>query len=329
MRRRMLLLAGAGSVLFPLHGFAQAARQPLRIGLLALRKRPVSLQEDDYTQRFHRGMRELGYLEGRSYAIEYRFADDRADALPALAAELVQLKVDVIIAHGTLSSQVAKRVTSAIPIVMVNVGNPAGMGLVESLGRPGGNATGLSTMTGDATGKQLELLTLVVPAMKTVGVLRNATNKSSEVNFAAAQQAVQKTGLRLVAGDARAPEDVENALVSLARERIEAMIVLADQMINAQEERIALYALRQRWPSIKAQRRYAEVGGLLAYGADFADNFRRAAGYVDRLARGAKAAELPVEQPTTLELVVNVRTAKAIGVRVSEELLLRANRVIE
>ena len=297
--------------------------------MLALRKRPISLQADDYLHRFQQGMRALGYEEGKNYSMEWKFAEDKADALPSLARELVQRKVDVIIAHGTLSAQVAKRATSTIPIVMVNVGNPASMGLVESLSRPGGNATGLSTMTGDMTGKQLELLIAATPNLKTLGVLFNGGNKSSQVNLEEARLATQKLNLKLAVGDARTPEQLEPALSTLARERIDALLVLADQMINARESQIAQFALKQKWSSIKAQRRYAEMGGLMTYGADFGDNFRRAAAFVDRILRGAKAADLPVEQPTRLELVINLKAAAAMGISIPGELMLRADKVIE
>ena len=270
----------------------------------------------------------LGLIEGENITFERRYADDRLDHLPELAAELVRLNVDVIVAVGTLAPLAAKRATTTIPIVLVSAGDPLGSGLVTSLARPGGNITGLSLMAPDLGGKRLELLKEALPSISRVGILWNAANPYSALVFKETESAATKVGIELHSIEVRSPTDIDTNLPA-AKERLEALIVVEDPLTFGQRKRIADFVVSNRLPSIYGLREYVGVGGLMSYGTSNAALYRVAAGYVEKILKGAKPADLPVMQPTKFELVINLKTAKALGLEIPPTLLARADEVIE
>jgi putative ABC transport system substrate-binding protein len=313
---------------------AAKARQPVkvyRIGFLAFGSRETTAP---YLNAFVDRLRELGYVEGRNIIIERRFAEGKIEQLPSLAAELVSLKVDVIMvgpafAYFPGSAVVAaSRLTKAVPIVMF-VGDPVRSGLVASLARPGGNITGLSLYNPEIAVKQLELLKEVIPRLAVVAILQNPTDSSHALSLNELHVAARSLRVQLQVLQAREPDEFETAFAAMTRERASALLVLGDSMFLAQRARIADLAKRQVLPTIFVQREHAEAGGLMAYGANVRDIFRRAATYVDKILKGAKPADLPVEQPTKFELVINLKTAKALGLTIPQSLVLRADEVIQ
>ena len=312
----------------PFQSPAQSRNKVWRVGFLMPRARPVS-PEPDFPGAFARGMRELGYVEGKNLLIEYRFADGLYERLPGLAGELVQLKVDVIVAAGAPAVGAAQKATTAIPIVMGTAGDPVGTGFVASLARPGGNITGLSDISSDLSAKLLDLLRSTVPKLSRVVVLTNPDNPSHITLLKSIQAAAQSAGTRILHLTARNPREIENAFSTMAQKNAGAVIVTADPLFNQQVRLTAELAVKHRLPSISGFRQYADLGGLMSYGQDFTENFRRAATYVDKILKGAKPGELPVEQPMKIELLINRRTAKALGLTIPPDLLLRADRVIE
>ena len=274
------------------------------------------------------GLRQLGYVEGQNLVIEGRYSEGRSERLPALAAELVQLKVDVIVAAATTADE-AKRATSTIPIVMTNHGDPVGSRVVASLARPGGNVTGLSALSPVLVGKQLQLLKEAVPRVSRVAVLSNPTHPAHQLSLREVEAAARSLKLQLQILEARAPTEIAGAFAAVTKESAGALLVFADPMMFGERTRIVELAAKSRLPLMANQREYAEAGGLLAYGIDQRDSFRRAANYVDKILKGAKPGELPVEQPTRFELAINLKTAKALGLMIPPSVLLRADEVIE
>ena len=274
-------------------------------------------------------LRELGWIEGKNIAFERRYAENRLDRLPALAAELVDLKVDVIVAAGTLAPLAAKRATTTIPIVMTAAGDPVGSGLVPSLARPGGNVTGLSLMVPDLGGKRLELLKELLPRMSRVAVLWNAANPYPALVFKETERAAQTLGIEVQSLEVREPNDFGHAFEAAERHQPDALIMVEDPLTIDFRKQIADFALTHRLPAMNGFRQFVDAGGLMAYGASLSDLLRRAAGYVDKILRGAKPSDLPVEQPTKFELIINLKTAKALGIENPPMLLARADELIE
>ena len=326
-RRKLLVVLGA-ALAAPLASFAQQPGKIWRIGFLAPRSRPTSADPDVYSA-FPQGMRELGYIEGKNLIIEWRFADGNFERLPGLAAELVLMKVDVIVAAGTVATQVAQRATTTIPIVIAASLDPVGSGFVKSLTRPGGNITGLSLATSDFSPKHLELLMTAAPKLSRVAVLVNPDNSAHPALLKSVQAAAQKLGVQVLPVNARTPEDIERGFAMMKRERAEAVIVATDAFFFLQRRQIAELALRHRLASMATNCQHAEAGDLMSYGQNVADFYRRAATFVDKILKGAKPGELPFELPTRFYLVINRKTVKALGLTISPELLLRADRVIE
>jgi len=306
---------------------AQPPQKVPRVGYLS----PFS-PSDPLRQRrleaFRQGLRELGYVDGQNIAIESRWAEAQYERYPALVADLVRSKVDVIVATSGAATQAAQQATRTIPIVMLHVNDPVGSGLVASLARPGGNITGLTIMDPDLVGKQLQLLTEVVPKVSRVALLRHPDNPATAAQLREAEAAARVLGVRLQILEARNPHEIDRAFAALTRERAGALLIIADALFGNQRRQIAELAVKRRLPSIFSGA-YAEAGGLMSYGADFLDLERRAAIFVDKILKGAKSADLPVAQPTKFELVINMKTAKAIGLTIPQPLLQRADQIID
>jgi putative ABC transport system substrate-binding protein len=273
-------------------------------------------------------LRELGYVEGRNITIQWRFADGQYERLPDLAAELVRLEPDVIVAAPSPAIRAAQRATSTIPIVFPGTGDPVGSGFVASLARPGANVTGIANGNLEVAAKTLELLREVLPRMSTVALLANPGSSTEPAMAASITSAAQKLGVRVVVLAAGTPEAIDRAFARMHDERADAVIVGADALMNMQRSQIAQLALRHRLPSVSQGDSFARGGGLLAYGVNANESYRLAAVYVDRILRGANVAELPVEQPSKVELVVNLKTAAALGIAIPEAVLLRADEVL-
>jgi len=321
-------LLTAAILTVPIAGAAQDASSIPRIGLLS-----PSAASDPRTTRyfdaFRQGLREHGYVDGQNILIEIRWADGKYERLAELATELAQLKVKVIVTYSAPAIRVAKQTTSTIPIVMAFTIDPVATGFVTSLARPEGNLTGLSLMAPDLIGKQLEVLREIVPNVSRVAVLGNAANVGNAPQLRLAQEAARTAGIQLQLLNASAPGEIDGAFAAMTAERAGAVVVLADPMLIDQRARIAELASRRNLPSVGGQIEYAEAGGLVSYGPSFSDMFRRSATYVHRLLTGAKPAALPIEQPTKFEVVVNMKTAKTLGLAIPQSLLVRADQVIQ
>ena len=276
-----------------------------------------------------RGMRELGYVEGKNLVIEWRYADGKYERLPGLATDLVKLKVDLIVAGTTPPTRAAQQATKSIPIVMTAVADPVGSGLVASLARPGGNITGLAILTIDTGAKQFDLLVQTLPKLSRVAVLLNPDNETMEAMYKNVHAASEALKVRTFPVPARTPEQIERAFVVMKQERAEALVVLGDAFFFGQHGQIADLVARARLPAIYSVQKYEEGGALMSYGIDVAEHFRRAAVYVDKILKGVKPGDLPVEQPTKFELVINLEIAKALGISIPQAILMRADRVIE
>ncbi len=306
----------------------QATKVP-RVGFLSANS-PFDPQFKPYLDAIRQGLREVGYVEGQSIAIEYRWAEGKYQWLPDLAAELVRLKVDVIVAAGGVPvAQAARQATQAIPIIIVGPADPVAAGLVSSLSRPGGNITGLATITDELVGKELDLLRELAPKVSRVAVLWNPANPGNAPQLRKAELAARALEVRLRPLEAEDPGAIDLAFTAMTKERVGALLVLGDTMFITQRERIADLAAKSRLPAVYGNRLHAEAGGLMAYGANLLDMSRRVASYVDKVLKGAKPADLPVEQPTKFELVINLKTAKALGLTIPRSLLLRADEVIQ
>jgi putative ABC transport system substrate-binding protein len=282
-------------------------------------------------EAFRQGLRELGYVEGRDLVIEERWADNEPGRLPALAADLVRRKVDVIVTGGDEPVRAARQATGTIPIVMGVSGDPVGAGFVASLARPGGNVTGLSFLSPELSAKQLELLKEAVPGLSRVAVLWNAANPAKSLDLAQAERSARALGLSLQPAEVRSARDFDAAFGAIGRQRPDALLVLIDELLNQPENirRIGALALKHRLPAISGDRRHVEAGALISYGPSVPESFRRAAAYVVKILKGASAGALPVEQPTRFELVVSLRTARVLGVALPPAVLLRADHVVE
>ena len=326
MTRRHVVAGGAVWLALPRTARAQPPTRSARIGFLDA----GGYSSEEYRVTFRDALRNLGYVEGRNLAIEYRSADGQLDRLPALATDILKRDVDVLVAAATQASLAAKHASRTIPIVMVGVGDPVGAGLVQSLARPGGNVTGTSGMNPDVVGKSLQLLADVLPKLSRVAVLWNPGNPVFHAQMVKEAQASARTReLQLDLFEARAEGDLDRAFAAMAKQASGAVLILADPLFTRHRARIAGLAARYRLPSIGGNRLLAEAGGLMSYGPDFSELFRRAATYVDRILKGARPADLPVEQATTFELVVNAKTARALNVTIPPPLLAGAGRVIE
>jgi ABC-type uncharacterized transport system substrate-binding protein len=303
---------------------AQGPATVRRVGYLTPISQPA--REDAFRQE----LRRLGYAEGQNIAIEYRSADGRFERLPELAAELVDLKVDVIVAVVTQAALAAQKATSTIPIVMVGVSDPVGSGLVASLARPGGNVTGTSSRTTDVVGKQLELLREMRPKTSRVAVLWNPGNLVFQKQLLGeAKEAATKLKVKLHLVEARAPEQLDRAFAAMARQPTDALLVLGDPMFVAHAARIADLAARHRLPTVSGTRESAERGILMTYGPNYLDNHRHSATYLDRIFKGTRPGDLPVEQPTKFELVINAKTARALGVTIPHSLVVRVDQLVQ
>jgi putative ABC transport system substrate-binding protein len=303
----------------------QPARMP-RIGYLGTSSPSL---EPHYVEAFRQKLRDLGYIEGQNIAIEYRWAEGQDDRLPALAAELVHLKADVIVTAGTPGTLAATQATKTIPIVMASSGDPVESGLVASLARPGGNVTGLSILAPELEGKRLELLKEVVPKLSRVAVLWNPANPVVQLVFEQTRLAASKLRLTLEpVVEVRRVDDFEDAFAKIAKARPRALVVIVDRLLLAHRARIVGFAATRRLPGMYGFREYVEAGGLMSYAPSNIELFRGAAVYVDKILKGTKPAELPVQQPTRFELVINLKTAKALGLTMPQSILIRADQVI-
>jgi putative ABC transport system substrate-binding protein len=322
-----LLLGPLAFSSVPLAAEAQQAGKVYRIGYLSA---PSRASVELVLQSFLRALRELGLVEGQNLIIEYRWADGKVDRLPDLAAELVRQKVDLIVAPAGTAAQAAKKATSSIPIVMLFPIDPVALGLVASLSRPGGNVTGTTLSPGsDIFGKQLQILKEVIPRASRVAMLSNPADSAFAVQMKEVETAARSLGLRLQHVEARGPEEFDSAFAAMARERAEALLVEASATFLVHRTRVAELAAKGRLPTMNNFREMVEAGGLMAYGVNMTDFIGRSAVYVDKILKGAKPADLPVEQPTKFELVINLKTAKAIGVTIPQSVLARADEVIQ
>jgi putative ABC transport system substrate-binding protein len=327
-RRAFIRTVALGLLSSPLTADAQPAAKVYRIGLLGSFP-PTAPEASRLWEGFFQGLQELGYVEGQNILIEGRWYGEQTERLPALAAELVRLKVDVIVAGAAPAPDAAQRATSTIPIVMANHSDPVGSGLVASLARPGRNVTGLSLRAPELVGKQLQLLKEAVSGITRVAVLSDPTIPNNALVLKEAEVAARSLKVQLQVLQVRAPVDFASAFSAMTKDRAGGLIILGGSMFFAQRTRFAELAAQSRLPSMYLLKEYAEAGGLIAYGPNLRESFRRAATYVDKILKGAKPADLPVEQPTKFELVINLKTAKALGLTIPQSVLLRADEVIQ
>ena len=327
-RRKILIALGATALASPLTSHAQPQTKVWRIGFLSQIGRPDPINSGAYGELL-RGMRELGYVEGKHFVLEARFADDRPERLPSLAAELVQMKMDVIVASTPTATRALQKATTNIPIVMLSDPDPVGAGFVKSLAHPGGNITGLSIAAVDISPKLLEMLLSMTPGVSRVAILVNPPNSSHAPIVKSLQAAAQTIGVTILPLEARTAKEIEDGFSNMARQRAGALIVPGDGFFNGQARQIAGLAAKNRLPSIARFQPYANAGGLMSYGPSLNDMYRRAANYVDKIFKGAKPGDLPVEQPMRFELVINGKTAKALGLKIPQSLLIMADKVIE
>jgi ABC-type uncharacterized transport system substrate-binding protein len=325
-RRDFITLLGGAAVSWPLAARAQPRRRVPRIGvLLPGTAASFALR----TKAFLDGLRDLGYIDGQTITIEWKWGQDRVEGLPGLAADLVGRDVDVLVTGGTPAAKALKSATGAIPIVMAIIGDPVAAGLVESLARPGGNATGFSIVAPDLSGKRLELLKEIVPEVSPVAVMLNTKNPQSQFELKEMQTAAQAMGLQLHPVPVSPQDTLEGAFAAMKQASVRALIILTDPIFFSQRRRIVELAAQTQLPAMHFFQEFAEEGGLVSYGPSDTDLYRRSATYVDRILKGAKPSELPVEQPTKFDLVINLKTARALGLDISPMLLARAERVIE
>jgi putative ABC transport system substrate-binding protein len=304
------------------------AQQPSKLRTIGIIGASTASVFSQRTPAFLQRLHELGWIEGRNIAIEYRWAEGNNERIPEITAELVQLKVDVIIADGTAAVVAAQQATSVIPIVMAVVADPVGSGVVASLARPGGNVTGLSTQQTDLAGKRLELLRELVPGLRRVATIGNAGAPGAVLEMAEVEAAARTLGLGVLTLEIRRAEDIAPAFEAL-KDRVEALYLCGDPLTSTNRTRIITSAQAARLPTIYNFRDYVEVGGLMSYGPNFPGMYRRAADFVDKILRGEKPADIPVEQPTKFDLIINLKTAKALGLTIPATLLARADEVIE
>ncbi len=326
MRRRELIrLLGGAAVAWPLAAYAQQRGKLPTVGFLGPNTRSAA---SDWVAAFTQRLRELGWIEGRSITIEYRWGEGSSDRFAEIAAEFVRRKVDVIVTSGTSAVMAAKQATSTIPIVFATAGDPVGSSLVASLARPGGSVTGLATQAADLAGKRLELLRELVPALRRLAILGNVGNPFTVLEIGEVQAAARVLGLEVATLEIRRTQDIASAFEGL-NGHADALYVCTDALASTNRIRINTSALGARLPTMHGSRDYVEAGGLMSYGPNFPGLFRRAADYVDKILRDAKPGDIPVEQPTKFDLVVNLTTAKALGLDVPPTLLARADEVLE
>jgi putative ABC transport system substrate-binding protein len=326
MRRREFLLLVGGSLqclIWPIAARAQTLR---RIGFMG---NSTPEFEANLVAPFRQGLRELGYQEGRNIHIEYRWAEGAYDRFPKLVAELLAEKVEIIVTAGTPAAQAVKRATTTVPLVMVAVGDPVGTGLVSSLARPGGNITGLSSIAPDLEGKRLELLRELIPGLAHVAVFWNPANAFHAGSLKQAHAAADKLRIKLLPLAVRQTEDLDTAFKAVLKEQPEALDILADRVFLHDRQLMMDFATKNRLPSVSAYRELVMAGGLMSFGPSYEHMHRRAADYVDKILKGAKPGDLPIEQPTRFDLRVNIKAAKAIGLKIPDAFLLRADEVIE
>jgi putative ABC transport system substrate-binding protein len=320
----LLMSLALGLLVTPLAAEAQQPKKVPRVGVLEERS-----PTNPFLTVFRQGLRELGYTEGQNIVLEYRYAHGGVDQFPTLAAELLRLDIDVLVVEGTVAAQSAQALTTTVPIVFIVPGDPVGTRLVASLTRPGGNATGLSSFHSELSGKYVELLKTVVPQASRISVLYNPGNPSGRLALDGGREAAQALAVELQIVEVRQPHDLASAFAALTAWRAEALYAISDPVFGPRLAELAQLAATHHLPAIYVRREFAEVGGLLAYGPSWADNFRRAATYVDKILKGAKPADLPVEQPMKFELVINLKTARALGLTIPPSLLLLADEVIQ
>jgi len=325
MRRRdFIIVIGRAAVAWPVGVHAQ--HKIPRIGFMG---NSTAALETNLVDAFREGLRELGYEEGRNIAIEYRWAEGNYDRFPMLAAELIATKVDAIVTAGTPAALAVKSATTTVPLVMVAVGDPIGTGLVSSLARPGGNLTGLSSIAPDLEGKRLQLLREVLPALSHVAMFVNSLNPFHVSSMKQARAAAQAMGIKLQLHDIRKSEDLDDAFAAIRKERPDALLILADRVFLHNRQRMMDFTNEQRLPNVNAYKELVEVGGLMSYGPSYEDMHKRAAIYVDKILKGTKPADLPIEQPSKFTFIVNLKAAKALGVTVPSQLLGLADQLIE
>jgi ABC-type uncharacterized transport system substrate-binding protein len=325
-RREFIALIGSAAATWPLAARAQQRAKLPTIGFLGA-STPSAWRP--WAVAFVRRLGELGWIEGRTVAIEYRSAEGRIERFGPIAAEFVGLKVDVIVTSGTASVVAAKQVTSVIPIVFATAGDPVGTGLVASLARPGGNVTGLSNQQADLAGKRVELLREVVPGLRRLAIMFNVNAPASVLEMKEVQETARSLGIEVASSEIVRVEEIAPAIEVLNKARVDALYVVIDPLMSNNRIRVNALALGARLPTMHGFREFVEAGGLMSYGPNFLDLFRRTADLVDKILRGAKPADIPVEQPTKFELVVNLKTAQALGLEIPPMLLARADEVIE
>ena len=317
------------SAVFLALSFPSAAQQPTKIPRIGIvTAQPLSAVAVRH-EAFRQGLRELGYVEGKNIGIEYRSAEGRFDRLPALMAEIVGLNVDIIVSHGPTTTRAAKQATSTIPIVMAQDTDPIGNGFVASLAHPGGNITGLSSLTADLSGKRLELLKEILPKLSRVAVFGTSTNQGNTQSLKETELAAGAFGVKLQYLDILAPKDIDPAFRGAGKGRADAVFVLRGPVLNSHRAQVAQLAVKNRLPATYPTSEYVEGGGLMSYDANSNDLARRAAVYVDKILKGRKPADLPVEQPIKFEFIINLKAAKQIGLTIPPNVLVRADRVIK
>jgi ABC-type uncharacterized transport system substrate-binding protein len=314
----VLARAGAAQV-------QQAGKLP-RIGFLG---NSTAALEANLVGAFRDGLRAFGYVEGRTIAIDYRWAEGRYDRFPALIAELIAARVDVIVTAGTPAALAVKKATSSVPLVMIAVGDPVGTGLVPSLSQPAGNITGVTSISAEMDGKRLELLREVIPAVAHIAVVWNAANPIQVIQEKQVQASAQVLKMKVLSLPVRTEAEIEAGLATIAKERPDALLVLADRLLLHHRARLMDFAIQHRLPGVYAYRELVEAGGLMSYGPSYEDMHRRAAYFVDRILKGANPGDLPVERPAKFDLVINLKTAKALGLSIRQSVLLRATDVLQ
>jgi putative ABC transport system substrate-binding protein len=324
-RREFIALLGSAVAGWPP---AARAQQPGRLPTIGFLGQSTRSAASEWVAAFGQRLRELGWIEGRNVAVEYRWAEGREERYAEVAAELVRLKVDAIVTSGTPAVLASKQATSVIPIIFATAGDPVGNKLVASLAQPGGNVTGLSTLGADLAGKRLELLREVIPGLGRLAVMGNVGNPFTVLEMGEVQEAAGKLGLAVITLEIRQAQDIAPAFEAL-KARSQALYVCTDALANTNRIRINILAAAARLPTMHGSRDYVEAGGLMSYGVNYPDLFRRAADYVDKILRGTNPGNIPVEQPTKFDLVINLVTAKALGLAVPPALLVRADEVLE
>ena len=324
-RREFITLVGGAAAAWPLAARGQQREKLPTVGFLGAASASAM---KSWLDAFVARLRELGWIEGRTVAIEIRWAEGRRERVAEIAAEFVQLKVDVIVTSATPPTLAAKQATAVIPIVFAAVSDPVGPGLVASLARPGGNVTGLANQNSDTAGKRLELLREAVPGLRRLAIMANVGNPASVLEMGEVQATARTLGLEVTTSEIRRAEDIAPAFEAL-KDRADALYLGPDPLMNTNRTRVNILAVGARLPTMQGAREYVEAGGLMSYGPNFPDQFRRVADFVDKILRGTKPADIPVEQPTKFDLVINLTTAKALGLDVPPTLLARADEVIE